>query len=98
MPGFLSWISGFFSNTQPAAPVSEPRLFNPANDQSVNEDSEIRKQLAHQLEEHLFCWLLDAEPSVFEEDLAPATEVLEELQDRLGESQLDELPRVYPGS
>lgn len=93
MPGFLSWISGFFSNPQPAPPASEPRLFNPAHDQSTLEDTEASALLARQLEDNLFCWLLDVAPSALEADLSAATEVMDELQQRLSEGQLDELPR-----
>ncbi|MBW4934247.1 HDOD domain-containing protein [Marinobacter sp. F4206] len=93
MPGFLSWISGLFSHPQPAAPAPEPRLFNPAQDQSENDDPETGALLARQLEEHLFCWLLDVEPSELEGDLSSATEVLEELEHRLSAGRMEELPR-----
>ncbi|MBW7470943.1 HDOD domain-containing protein [Marinobacter sp. M216] len=93
MPGFLSWISGFFSKPQPVSPAPEPRLFNPAQDQFTDEDTETGALLARQLEEHLFCWLLDVAPSELEGDLSSVTEVIDELQQRLSAGRLEELPR-----
>lgn len=93
MPGFLSWISGLFSSAQPVPPAPEARLFNLPTDASVSEHPDDVPELAQQLEEHLFCWLLDADPSVLRSDLSSAREDLEELGRRLSADQLEELPR-----
>lgn len=93
MPGFFSWVSGLFSNTKPAPPAAEARIFNPAQDRSDTEDPETSSQLAQQLEGHLFCWLLDTGPSALNTDLSSASEVLDELQSRLNNVRMDELPR-----
>ncbi|MBW0147290.1 HDOD domain-containing protein [Marinobacter arenosus] len=93
MPGFLSWISGFFSTSQPTSLAPEPRLLNPAQDQSTDDDPETGPLLARQLEDHLFCWLLDVAPSELDGDLSYAADAIAELQQRLGDGQLEELPR-----
>ncbi len=99
MPGFLSWVSGFFSSakpTPPPAPAPEARLFNPANDLPAGDESEDLDEgaeLTEQLEKHLFCWLLDTSPTHLTEDLSSAAYVLEELAVRLQSGNLDELPR-----
>ncbi|KAA1176001.1 HDOD domain-containing protein [Marinobacter salinexigens] len=92
MPGFFSWISGLFAS-KPAKPLAkETRLFNPAGHrQEANADTS--HQLARQLEEHLFCWLLDAEPSDIRKDSSTATAILDELLNRLNNRHMEELPR-----
>lgn len=88
MPGFFSWISGLFSPRRPAVPFQDSRLLNPSTD-----DTEGTPERVEQLEEHLFCWLLDASPSELQTDLAHTNQVIEELQRRLETKRLDELPR-----
>lgn len=93
MPGFLSWISGLFTTKQPAPPASEARLFNPSPQIPPNETPDTGPELAQQLEEHLFCWLLDAEPAALRADLSSYDEVLAELDQRLSKNKMEELPR-----
>ncbi|WP_273426001.1 HDOD domain-containing protein [Marinobacter sp.] len=94
MPGFLSWISSLFSSPQPPTPVlPEARLINPAKEQSNDDNLENGLELTRKLEEHLFCWLLDAKPSALIGESWHASEILGELEHRLSEDQLDELPR-----
>lgn len=92
MPGFIPWISGLFSRKATKSLATETRLFNPASPrQEGNEDAGY--QLARQLEEHLFCWLLDAEPSEIRKDPGSADSTLDELLDRLNSRRMEELPR-----
>ncbi|MAZ05389.1 MAG: histidine kinase [Halomonas sp.] len=93
MPGFLSWISGLFSTSQSAPPAPEARLFNPAPEDPANAPQDTGPQLAQQLEDHLFCWLLDAEPRALKADLSTSGDVLGELHQRLSNNRVDELPR-----
>lgn len=97
MPGFLSWITGLFSNKQPAPPAPEARLFNPSPRPSETDAPEQAPEIALQLEEHLFCWLLDCEPAVLRADLSGYEPVLEDLDHRLHNQAMEELPR-QPGS
>lgn len=94
MPGFFSWISKLFSSDQPVSPTPQPRLFNPAQEESSSDDSEAGPELAQQLEEHLFCWLLDSGPTVIQADISQTERnLLSELQQRLSTKKIDELPR-----
>src|SRR5690554_5246634 len=96
MPGFFSWISGLFATPPPAAAATETRLFNPAQSHSPEQhasDAVVVKQL----EDHLFCWLLDASPSMLRSEPAGAEQILTELERRLRTSEMEELPR-RPGS
>lgn len=92
MPGFLSWISAIFSPSRPLTVQSNPRLLNPTTGQS---DSEPVDQLpTRNLEEHLFCWLLDAPPGALNRDLdSDSQSVLETLEQRIHSQSLEELPR-----
>lgn len=91
MPGFLSWVSSLFNNKQPAPPPSRSRLLNPAT--SRLNDSDTGDTLADRLEEHLFCWLLDASPSELTRENSDVAQVEMELEKRLQQHNLDELPR-----
>ncbi|AOY86722.1 histidine kinase [Marinobacter salinus] len=93
MPGFISWISGFFSSAHPVTPAPEARLFNPSKDPPVNDATDDVPELAQELENHLFSWLLDASPSALKSGLSSAGPVLEELAHRLSADELQELPR-----
>ncbi len=93
MPGFLSWISGLFSTPHSVPPAPEARLFNPSSEIPENDTPDNSPELAQQLEDHLFCWLLDAEPSVLKADLSSFGDVLEELHQRLAINRMEELPR-----
>jgi HD-like signal output (HDOD) protein len=73
--------------------VQEPRLFNPAREELSGNNTEDGSKLARQLEEHLFCWLLDAEPAVVQADSSSQHHLLDALQQRLSTKRMDELPR-----
>src|SRR5690554_3021349 len=96
MPGFFSWISGLFSPQQPAQVAAETRLFNPSSNRQA-ESSELSADTSGQLEEHLFCWLLDSQPAKLREDAPGSEKILTELERRLNTSEMEELPRK-PGS
>lgn len=91
MPGFFSWVSGFFSPHRPSASITEPRLFNPVNRNTATPGQEI--QLVQRLEEHLFCWLLDSSPSDLRADPPRMAKTLDQLGKRLATSSIEELPR-----
>jgi len=94
MPGFFSWVSSLFSS--PRAPIPalpESRLINPAKEQPESETAENGSDLTLKLEEHLFCWLLDAKPAALAREASNASDVLTTLEHRLTEEELDELPR-----
>lgn len=93
MPGFLSWISGLFTTATPTPPAPEARLFNPSQETPSGDNQDRAPELAQQLEEHLFCWLLDAEPSALRTDFSASEDILEELHQRLSNNRMDELPR-----
>lgn len=92
MPGFFSWISGFFSSdVSPTVSAPESRLLNPAA--SVENDSASDPALIDQLEEHLFCWLLDSPPTALRSEPGEWEPVLENLRGRITHRELHELPR-----
>lgn len=98
MPGFLSWISGLLSpaasaKTSPDTAARRSRLLNPGPADSSAEQDVDRDILLEKLEEHLFCWLLDTVPPRLHAPSARATEVVREIQQRLEERTLEELPR-----
>lgn len=96
MPGFLSWIASIFSPSGSAPTRTNPRLLNPATDQQETQlegaaDSGAR---IHQLEENLFCWLLDTSPAALDRELDSHDQAaLDILQQRINRQSLDELPR-----
>ncbi|MEP1217120.1 MAG: HDOD domain-containing protein [Marinobacter sp.] len=92
MPGFLSWISGLFSSDVPTT-VSAPesRLLNPSA--SVENEVATDPALTDQLEEHLFCWLLDSPPTALRADPGQWEPILESLRERIAHRTLNELPR-----
>ncbi|PSF07100.1 histidine kinase [Marinobacter fuscus] len=97
MPGFFSWISGLFSRNAPTPqPASETRLFNPSHSSPDGEQSQ-QAELVAQLEDHLFCWLLDVQPASLRKNPEKAEQHLAELERRLVENTMEELPR-RPGS
>ena len=92
MPGFISWISGLFSSDKPTTVTApESRLLNPVV--STNNSQDIDPALVDQLEERLFCWLLDSPPATLRSETGQWDEVLEQLRWRIVNSELDELPR-----
>ncbi|WP_339781355.1 HDOD domain-containing protein [uncultured Marinobacter sp.] len=94
MPSFLSWIAGFFKTAEPSPPpVSEARLFNPAKTTGQGETAEDAQSHTLQLEENLFCWLLDTGPSNLRAELNPSHAALQELHARLTDNKVEELPR-----
>ncbi|MFO7992894.1 MAG: HDOD domain-containing protein [Marinobacter sp.] len=92
MPGFLSWISGIFSSTRPTT-VSAPesRLLNPAA--SAEDNPATDPALIDQLEENLFCWLLDSSPATLQSENGQWEHILDNLRGRIANRELDELPR-----
>ncbi|BES72748.1 hypothetical protein RE428_37660 [Marinobacter nanhaiticus D15-8W] len=86
-----------FSWLKPKAPEKqavtrrESGLLNPANP-NIDDEEETHAAL-RQLENHLFCWLLDASPAQVERDTAHAPVILEALQQRVIDNGLAELPR-----
>jgi len=94
MPGFFSWITGFFKTEKPSPPpVSEARLFNPAKTSEPGEAQDVAQTLTLQLEENLFCWLLDTEPSSLHTERPSSSAVLDELHSRLINNTMEEVPR-----
>ncbi|MCG2582276.1 MAG: HDOD domain-containing protein [Marinobacter sp.] len=91
MPGFLSWVSELFYTSGPKPQTSEPRLFNPvAGESSTTEQDSL---LVQNLENHLFCWLLDSPPSALKTGTHESNQVLEQLEQRLQDQKIEELPR-----
>ncbi len=95
MRSIISKISGLLRRQQPeSAPAKESRLLTPSRQTSGTDEQEKGDMLARQLEEHLFCWLLDVPPSALRGDLASAHRVLESLNHRLhSKKRIHELPR-----
>ncbi len=95
MRSFISRISERFRHTRPSPePGRESRLLTPSRKASGNSPENRGEALTRQLEEHLFCWLLDVPPSALEGDLASAHKVLESLNHRLlSKKRIHELPR-----
>jgi HD-like signal output (HDOD) protein len=92
MPGFFSWISTVFSPPKSAPMHSSPRLLNPAGPETQEEP--VDQPSTHELEEHLFCWLLDAPPSALNRELnGDEKSVLDTLEQRIHQQSLQELPR-----
>ncbi|WP_417531739.1 HDOD domain-containing protein [Marinobacter lipolyticus] len=91
MPGIFSWISGFFAATGPELQAQEPRLFNPVSGDSLT--TEQNAALVQNLEDHLFCWLLDSPPSALKTCTHKISPALEQLEQRLHDQTIEELPR-----
>ena len=91
MPGWISWLTGMFSAAPPAERAPESRLFNPVP--TPRGQASDTPDHAHQLEHHLFCWLLDTEPRALTADISAHAGVLERLGQRLRAGTLEELPR-----
>lgn len=92
MPGFVSWISALFSPARSAVKDANPRLLNPTH--TPKRDELVDQAPAHQLEENLFCWLLDANSAALNRELdANERSALDILEQRISEQSLQELPR-----
>ncbi|MFN2361744.1 MAG: HDOD domain-containing protein [Marinobacter sp.] len=92
MPGFISWISGLFSSPEPATvKAPESRLLNPAA--LAEDNSATDPTLIDQLEEHLFCWLLDSPPTTLRSEPGQWENILDTLNRRIIRQELEELPR-----
>lgn len=92
MPGFLSWMSGlFFSDKPNRVSAPESRLLNPAA--STENNTETDPALVDQLEEYLFCWLLDSPPTALHSEAGRWEHILEDLRERIATGALNELPR-----
>lgn len=94
MPGFFSWIAGFFTTEKPLPPpATEARLFNRAETKEPGGTAEDAQRLALQLEENVFCWLLDTGPSNLRAEQSSSDRALQELDYRLANNKMEELPR-----
>ncbi|NWN91061.1 HDOD domain-containing protein [Marinobacter adhaerens] len=92
MPGFFSWIAGFFTKATPAV-TPQGQLHDSEETIQAPPPSENTRSLRVLLEENLFCWLLDAAPSKLYATTSPANPMLEELDSRLKNNKMRELPR-----
>jgi HD-like signal output (HDOD) protein len=92
MAGFFSWISAMFSRPEPDKIQSEPKLLNSS---TIQTEHERAGQLStNDLEQNLFCWLLDAPPATLGRELdRNAQSVLDILEQRIHRQTLEELPR-----
>lgn len=94
MPGFFSWIADFFTKTKPSPPpATEARLFNSAKTITSGDTADNTQGLSVQLEENLFCWLLDTGPANLRAEHALPDKALQELEYRLSNNKMEELPR-----
>lgn len=92
MPGFFARISAFFSPPKADSMSSQSRLMNAAADAPQAQSSS--RQSANKLEDHLFCWLLDAPPSALARPLNRDEEkILTKIEQRVQHQSLEELPR-----
>ena len=91
MPGFLSWLSRMFTGDGPSPRTNESRLMNlTACEEASNPKQDERLE---QLEQHLFCWLLDTDPRGLAQEDERDRILLDELARRLREGRIQELPR-----
>ncbi|WP_100638339.1 HDOD domain-containing protein [Marinobacter salexigens] len=94
MPGFFSWIAGFFTTAKPSPPPApEARLFNSASPSEPKTPADGNQSLMLLLEENLFCWLLDTGPARLRGELSHSDRALQELEHRLTNNKVEELPR-----
>jgi len=92
MAGLFSWISAFFSGSGTEKTPSEPKLLNPSASQNKHEPAD--QPATNNLEENLFCWLLDAPPLKLNKELdRKDLAVLDTLKQRVRRQTLEELPR-----
>lgn len=91
MAGFVSWIATVFGAKKPAPAGHNSTLLNPAV-ATVAERS-TRNEALTKLENHLFCWLLDAKPTDFKNPPEDANAILVEIDRRISKGELEELPR-----
>lgn len=91
MPGFFSWLSSLFTGHSPSPRATESRLMNlTASDDASGPQRDDRLD---QLEQHLFCWLLDTDPHGLQREDERSRILLDELDRRLREGRVQELPR-----
>lgn len=92
MAGFFSWISAMFSAPGTEKKRSEPKLLNPSARQTEHESAD--ELPTNNLEENLFCWLLDAPPLKLNAELdRNDVAALDALKQRVRRQTLEELPR-----
>jgi len=92
MAGFFSWISAIFSRPGTEKIQSDPQLLNPSA--SKCEQEPAASPPTNNLEENLFCWLLDAPPLTLNRELdRNDLSALETLKQRIRRQTLEELPR-----
>ncbi|WP_336365993.1 HDOD domain-containing protein [Marinobacter sp. C2H3] len=92
MPGLFAWVSKQFGRKSQASSAPETRLLNPMNASASGPES-LHTDLAEQLENHLFSWLLDTTPTALSDPAAGTDPALGLLDQRLLNGQLEELPR-----
>lgn len=93
MSKLLFWISTLFSRPPPPARKPESRLLNPGQGQVADKSVPDLEPALDKLEEHLFTWILDTNPAQLEKPGIYGNLVLQELETRIVEGQLDEFPR-----
>lgn len=87
----FNWLSPKHSKQKTPAP-RQSRLLNAGRISETGMSAETREAL-HNLEGHLFCWLLDVSPAQINQTSANEELVLAELERRLTKTALEELPR-----
>ncbi len=92
MPRILDWFHGLLGKRTVTAESPRPsRLLNPARD--ATRDQVLTDAALERLEESLFCWLLDVGPAQLATPDEHTPAILAELQRRIDDNQLEELPR-----
>lgn len=99
MPGIASWIrhklfhdkSGHGAHS--ATTDSRKRVPGGTLLSSGTSDPDENREPLAKLEDHLFCWLLDSSPRKISEPSPLTGKVLHELENRLADNALKELPR-----
>ncbi|PVY75825.1 HD-like signal output (HDOD) protein [Tamilnaduibacter salinus] len=80
----------WFKREQPSAPPTRSHLLNTAHETPAGDDTQLPLR---RLEASLFCWLLDTPPHKLRHEDPNEPEVRQEIQRRLRQSGLTELPR-----
>lgn len=93
MPGIVSWIRRKLTpaqagNARPASRPADRSLLNAGTPNARQSKASLAR-----LEDHLFCWLLDSSPREVETPSPLTGKILQELESRLDNNTLKELPR-----
>ncbi|SFR55848.1 HDOD domain-containing protein [Marinobacter daqiaonensis] len=93
MSGILAWISGKLFSGRHAPPDTVSRKTPaPVPDSGTRGDTKDQGPL-EKLEDHLYCWLLDTGPRQLNEPSDLTARVVREIESRLENNALEELPR-----